>query len=90
MTINNTLKPGDCVWLITPTAQVKNFTFQVDRDYFSQPVSVTYQGRRADDSLAEVHDPVRDHTYPARFENLHRDVPTRFKKKSRTPHRRTP
>lgn len=54
---------GQRLYLVTPAAVIPGWTFQEDRDYFSNPVPVVVVSD--DGETVRVTDPVREHTYPA-------------------------
>lgn len=57
-------------YIVMRPAEVRRFTFQEDRDYFSKPVLVEITGERPEDGLLIVTDHRRGHTYPASRKSL--------------------
>ena len=51
------------LYLLTPPCQIKQFTYEADREYFSRPVPVELH-HSSIDGVLYVLDPARNHTYP--------------------------
>lgn len=57
-------------YIVMRPAEIRGFTFQQDRDYFSRPVLVEIIGEYGVAGLLTVTDHHRGHTYPASRKSL--------------------
>ena len=57
-------------FIVCPKAQIKQYSFQEDRDYFSAPVEVQLLACDVSTRLLRVRDPRRNHEYPADKANI--------------------